>query len=393
MRRRNLVVLMVGAVVVSSLATWAAAAQIRSPAEVAARTAPPAASPILVPVVERVLSTRVVTRGTAHFGSPRALGVTPSSLKNGPRIVTGLPAHGERVTAGDVLATVSGRPVFLLEGRIPAYRDLGPGMSGRDVAQLERSLRRLGLAPGAVDGFFDAATGGAVARLYQRHGFQPVVATEATLAGTRPAEAGLVAGGFAQPGVQLPSDEVVFVGGGPLRVTELPASIGSKPDGVLVTVTGSDVVIDGQLRIEQARRVHAGAKVLVDEPTLGIDTRGRVTSVAGRPGTGGADGFHVSFRVTVKDPPPALVGASVRLTIPIRSTRTAQLTVPVTAVSLGPDGGARVERSEHGRSEFVAIRTALSADGFVSITPKKQGALVAGDHVVVGFQARPRAGG
>jgi len=136
MRRRNLVVLMVSAVAVSSLATWAAAVQIHSPAEVAARTAPPAPSPILVPVVERVLSTKVVTRGTAHFGSPRKLAVTPSSLKNGPRIVTSLPAHGARLTAGDVLASVSGRPVFLLEGRMPAFRDLGPGMSGRDVVQL-----------------------------------------------------------------------------------------------------------------------------------------------------------------------------------------------------------------------------------------------------------------
>jgi len=321
MRRRNLVVLMVSAVVVSSLATWAAAVQIHSPAEVAARTAPPTASPILVPVVERVLSTKVVTRGTAHFGSPRALGVTPSPLKDGPRIVTSLPARGARLTPGDVLATVSGRPVFLLAGRMPAYRDLGPGMSGPDVAQLERSLRRLGLGPGAVDGSYDAATGDAVARLYRRHGFQPVVATEETLAGTRPAEAGLVSGAFAQPGVQLPSDEVVFVGSGPLRVTELPTPVGGKPEGALATVTGSDVVVDGQLRVEQAGRVRPGAKVLLDEPTLGIDAAGRVTSVAGRPGTNGADGFHVSFRVGVKHPPAALVGASVRLTIPIRSTR------------------------------------------------------------------------
>ena len=352
MRRRNLVVLMVGAVAVSSLATWAAAAQIRSPAEVAARTASPRPSEIRVPVVERVLSTRVVTRGTAHFGSPRALGVTPSSLKDGPRIVTSLPAHGARLTAGDVLATVSGRPVFLLEGRMPAFRDLGPGMWGRDVAQLERSLRRLGLAPGAVDGSFDAATGDAVARLYRRHGFQPVVATEQILARARPAEAGLVAGGLARPGVQLPSDEVVFVGSGPQLVTELPAEVGSKPRRALATVTDSDVVIDGQLRVEQAGRVHTGAKVLVDEPTLGINATGRVTSVAGRPGTDGADGFHVSFQVAVKNPPAALVGASVRLTIPIRSTRTAQLTVPVTAVSLGPDGGSRVEKVG-GRRERV----------------------------------------
>ena len=392
MRRRNLVVLMVGAVAVSSLATWAAAAQIRSPAEVAARTASPRPSEIRVPVVERVLSTRVVTRGTAHFGSPRALGVTPSSLKDGPRIVTSLPAHGARLTAGDVLATVSGRPVFLLEGRMPAFRDLGPGMWGRDVAQLERSLRRLGLAPGAVDGSFDAATGDAVARLYRRHGFQPVVATEQILARARPAEAGLVAGGFAQPGVQLPSDEVVFVGSGPQLVTQLPAEVGSKPRRALATVTDSDVVIDGQLRVEQAGRVHTGAKVLVDEPTLGINTTGRVTSVAGRPGTDGADGFHVSFQVGVKNPPAALVGASVRLTIPIRSTRTAQLTVPVTAVSLGPDGGSRVEKAVDGVNEFVAVRTGLSADGFVSITAKP-GALSAGDHVVVGFQPRPRSGG
>ena len=259
------------------------------------------------------------------------------------------------------------------------------------MAQLERSLRRLGLAPGAVDGSFDAATGDAVARLYRRHGFQPVVATEQTLAGARPAEAGLVAGGFARPGVQLPSDEVVFVGSGPLRVTELPAAVGSKPEGALATVTG---LRRGHRRPAAGRAGRPGAHRR-EGPGRRTHARhrrrrGRVTSVAGRPGTDGADGFHVSFRVAVKDPPAALVGASVRLTIPIRSTRTAQLTVPVTAVSLGPDGGSRVEKVGGRRERFVAVRTGLSADGFVSITAKP-GALAAGDRVVVGFQPRPRA--
>ena len=101
MRRRHLVLFIAGAVLVSSLATWVAAAQIKSPAEVAARTAPPAPSLILVPVVKRVLSTRVVTRGTAHFGSPRDLVTTRSALKSGPRIVTCLPRAGGLVTAGD----------------------------------------------------------------------------------------------------------------------------------------------------------------------------------------------------------------------------------------------------------------------------------------------------
>lgn len=392
MERKNLLVAMVTAVLVSSLATWFAAVQIRSPAEVAARTAAPEPSLILVPVVKRVLSTKVVTRGTAHFGSPRALELTPSALKDSPRIVTDLPSRGERLKAGDVVASVTGRPVFLLGGDMPSYRDLGPGMSGPDVAQLERALSRLGLSPGTVDDHFDSATAEAVAAMYRRAGFQPVVTTESTLARTRPVEAGLVPGGLAQSGIQLPADEVVFVPQVPVRVTELPVPVGSRPEGTLVTVTDSDVVVDGLLPVDQAGRVRVGSDVVVDEPTLGIATKGRVASVAARAGTNGADGFHVAFEVAVPKPPAALAGASVRLTIPIKSTHTAQLAVPITAVSLGPDGGARVEKATVGGTEFVPVRTGLSADGYVAVTPRR-GTLSAGNQVVVGFKADSRGQG
>lgn len=392
MRRRNLLLIMAAAVLLSSLATWVAAAQIRSPAEVAARTAPPDPTLILVTVEEQVLSTRVVTRGTANFGSPRRILLAPSPLKTGAQIVTSLPGVGARVAAGDVLAEVSGRPVFVLEGSVPSYRDLGPGMSGPDVAQLEKALRRLGLDPGAADGTFDSATAEAVGRLYGRRGHDPLLAGEATLAEARPAEADLVSGSYAQPGVQLPADEVVFVPKAPVRVSELTEPVGETVQGPLMTVTGSDVVVKGLLPVEQAGRVRAGARVVVDEPTLGIDTVGRVAWVAGRAGTNGADGFHVAFEVAVDRPPAALAGASVRLTIPIRSTRTAQLTVPVSAVSLGPDGGSRVQKSVGGRTEFVEVRTGLSADGYVAVVPE-QGTLAAGDRVVVGFRAASRGRG
>jgi len=239
MKRRTLVILVVAAVVVSSLTTWVANEQIRSPAEVAAGTAPPAPSPILVPVVEQVLTTRVVTRGTAHYGSPRTLSVAPSGLKTGPQVITSLPGAGSSIGESEVLLTISGRPVFLLRGAQPSYRDLGPGMSGEDVRQLEQALKRSGLDPGPVDGSYDAGTAGAVEALYRRHRFQPVVATEAQLAAARPLEADLVAGTRAESGVQLPADEVIFVPTAPLRVTELPAAVGAPPSGPLVTVTGS----------------------------------------------------------------------------------------------------------------------------------------------------------
>ena len=389
MKRRDLLVLLAGAAVLSSVATWVGSAEIRSPAEAAARTAAPVPSPILVPVVEQVLTAKVVTRGTANYGSPREIRVVPSPLKSGPRVITTLPDPGTVVAPGDVLLTISGRPVFLFEGARPAHRDLGPGVSGEDVLQLETALKSSGFDPGAVDGTYDQATGHAVGALYAHHGLQPVVATEDQLARARPLEADLVAGARAQRGVQLPADEMVFVPLTPVRVSELLAGVGSPPDGALLKVTGSQVVIDGSVPLEQAALVKAGSQVIIDEPALGINAIGRVARIADRPGTDGADAFHVAFQVAVDDPPPTLVGASVRLTVPIESTPGAGLTVPVSAVSTGADGAPRVQKWIDSGVDFVPVKTGLSADGYVSVTAPS-GDLAAGDSVVVGFEGDPR---
>jgi len=393
MRRRTLVIWVVAAVIVSTITTWVAAESIRSPAEIAAQAAPPDPAPILVPVVKQVLATKVVTRGTGRFGSPRELSVTASELKTGPRVVTSLPRVGSEIEEGDVVLTISGRPVFVLEGAQPSYRDLGPGMVGQDVRQLEEALERIGFDPGPVDTSFDAGTEAALRALYDRHGFQPVVATEAELAAARPLEAELVEGSRAGAGIQLPADEVVFVPSTPLRISALPAAVGEEPSGPLVTVTSSDVVVDGFVPVEEASLIRKGAEVLIDEPDLGITATGTVSVVADRPGTHGADGFHVFFRVAVEgEPPPGVIGSSLRLTIPITSTGAEELTVPLSAVSLGPDGGSRVQRAVGDGYEVVPVRTGLSADGYVTVTPL-DGVLAEGDLVVVGFEPGAPAGG
>lgn len=378
--RRRLALVVVCAVVLSSAATVLATVLIRSPAEIAARSAPPVPTPILAPVEQRVLSTTVVSRGTARFGSPQQVALAPSALKTGHRVVTSVPAAGSEVAEGAVLLTVSGRPVFALGGEQPSYRDLGPGVSGPDVEQLEQALRRIGLRPGAVDGRYDGATGSAVAALYRRAGSVAMSATAAQLDAVRPLEAELVPGSRAGAGVQLPADEVVFLPTVPVRLSEVTVGVGGVPDGPLLTVTDSTVTIDGSLTIDEARLVAAGMPVTIDEPALGITTTGRVARVADRPGTDGADAFHVFFSTAVDDPPPTLVGASVRLTVPVSSTGSAVLAVPVGAVSLAPDGSSRVERSVDGRQEFVTVEPGVSADGYVQVG----GPLTAGDQVVVG---------
>jgi peptidoglycan hydrolase-like protein with peptidoglycan-binding domain len=175
--------------VATAIGAWIIARkQIESPADMAARTAPPSPSPILVPVEKRVLSSDIVTRGTVRFGLPQPISIPPSLLKASAGLIATLPLRNAQFEEGSVLLTASGRPVFVLQGQIPAYRDLGPGMSGEDVRQLEQGLKRLGFNPGAVDGIYDHQTAAAVEKWYRSSGWEPFGPTREQLANVRAIE-------------------------------------------------------------------------------------------------------------------------------------------------------------------------------------------------------------
>lgn len=184
-RRIKLLSAVLGAVAVAALVAWSLGSRIESPADAAARTAPPKPSPILVPVERRVLGANIVTRGTARFGLPQPVSIAPSMLKPAPGLVAVLPARNTQVPEGDSLLSASGRPVFVLQGEVPAYRDLAPGIQGEDVRQLEQALRRLKFDPGPVDGRYDDRTAAAVARWYRAKGWEPFGPTQEQQAAIR----------------------------------------------------------------------------------------------------------------------------------------------------------------------------------------------------------------
>jgi len=181
-KRITTIIIYLAVVVLAAAGSWIAGLSIQSPADAAARTAPPTPSAILVPVENRILSSTIVARGTARFGLPQPIAIAPSVLKPVPGVVTTLPLLNTQMADGAVLLTASGRPVFLLQGTTPAYRDLGPGMKGADVRQIEEALARLGLNPGPVDGVYDAQTSAAVAEWYTAASFEPFGSTPDELA-------------------------------------------------------------------------------------------------------------------------------------------------------------------------------------------------------------------
>ena len=176
------------AVIVSSLVSWGAASRIRSPAEVAARTAPPKPSTISVPVEKKVLASDVVIRGTVRYGAPQSVLLPASSIRRGSPILTSAPEKGKDLSEGSVAFTVAGRPAIVLQGAVPAHRDITPGTVGDDVRQLQQALVRLGFNPGRTDGVYDNRTEVAVAHWYTKSGWTPIGPSEEQLSAMRSAE-------------------------------------------------------------------------------------------------------------------------------------------------------------------------------------------------------------
>jgi len=426
-RKRILAVSLIFVIMVA-IVSWIAGANILSPAEAAARTAPPTPSPILVPVEKRVLTSDVVTRGTARFGSPQSISLAPSTLKTGPGIITMVPERGAALDEGDVLMLASGRPVFVIQGEIPVYRDIIPGNAGDDVLQLEAALKRLGFNPGQVDGTYDESTSEAVADWYSSAGFDAFLCpTEDQLAALRSlenelalatnerlaAEEALAAAPLdaqkaaesevkrlttlvevisaevdnarLQVGVQMPVDEIVFIPILPVRVEQVNVDIGQAASGPVLTVTNNELLIDSSLPLAEAPLVKPGMPVSIDEPELGIKATGVVSWVADSPGTDGVDGFHIYFETLVDETAVELEGFSLRLTIPVESTGEAVTVVPISSLSLAADGTTRVQVDNNGTLEFVVVEPGLSADGFVEVTPV-DGELTPGQFVVIGYE-------
>ena len=108
---------------------------------------PPAASLLTAPVVLTHARTTVVLRGTLTDGGAISVGV-PGDLSGDLPVVTAVAtAPGAHVADGSLIAAVAGRPVFVMQGRIPAYSMMGYGSTGVEVTELQAGLEAAGSRP------------------------------------------------------------------------------------------------------------------------------------------------------------------------------------------------------------------------------------------------------
>lgn len=250
-------------------------------------------------------------------------------------LVTWLPAGGAIVRRGRPLFELDRRPVVLLYGSRPAYRDFALGMSdGADVRDLKRNLRALGYGALTLDGRFDLATLAAVEQ------WQRALAVA--------------------PTGRLPLGSVVFAPGA-VRVGAAATSVGAavQQEAAVEAASATTPGVLVSLDVGAGAQVHAGDHVIVTMPD-GSPVPGRV-SVVGR--------VAVTANSSQGGPPPTpTVSASIALAqgsassaldqAPVQvaittDERSNALAVPVDALLAQPGGG-------------YAVRTHT---GLISVTP------------------------
>ncbi|GLW11527.1 peptidoglycan-binding protein [Microtetraspora sp. NBRC 13810] len=274
-------------------------------------------------------------------------GPATTSVSRQPGTVTWLPDSGAQITRGEPLYKIDNRPVVLMYGATPAYRDLRTGIEGPDVKRLERNLSELGYTDFTVDDAYTSATAAAVMRWQEDRGLE---------------ETGVVELG-----------RVVFAGGR-VRVDSLEAETGqpTAPGQKVLTHTGTTKVVTVRLQAEDRQMAKKGARVSVTLPD-GDSVAGKVTEVATviEPGEGPNADPETSLEAVVSLSRQKAVNGLDQAAVDVTFTASRRedvLTVPVSALVALREGGFGVEVVEGAKSRYLQVKTGLFAGGRVEIS-------------------------
>jgi hypothetical protein len=322
----------------------------------------------LVAVQEGPLSSQVSENGTLAY-SAAADGNPYSVINRADGTYTWVPATGTQVDCGDTLYKVGEKPVLLLCGSTPAYRDLAMSDHGKDVRALNKTLVDEGYADKSEldpdSSYFGWGTAVALEKLQDKRG--------ADVTG------------------RLDLGQAVFLPG-PLRIGKVTAGNGSSasPGRTIMEASSNRHEVIVKLDASQQSEVKQGADAQITLPdnrtTPGVVSRvGTVVTTSGSSKDGSDSGSStIPVYVALKHPKDAgtLEQAPVQVQITTGGVEHA-LIVPVTALIGQAGGGYAVEAAagSGGQTRIVPVTLGLfdDANGRVQVS----GALSANDRVVV----------
>ena len=262
------------------------------------------------------------------------------------------------------------RPLYLMYGTSPAYRNMTMGLEGPDIRQLEENLASLGFGDDAfaVDGVFDEHTAVAVQGWQQETGqhIDGMVSTADVLFVAGPS----VVGSW-EPGVEIGQELAAGRTLASLTAVETPERAG-------MTTTQR---VAANLPLSDRDLVSVGIEVNVELPD-DTDVTGSVSAINPAPVLDTQTGEnYVEVTILLSEPAsPTWIGATV--TVEITQTLIPDaLVLPATALLALVEGGSAVEVLDaNGSVRLVGVETGLFVDGDVEVISPE---LEAGMRIVV----------
>jgi peptidoglycan hydrolase-like protein with peptidoglycan-binding domain len=339
-------ILVVGGILVGAYFETPEEASLRQPPEVV---------PITDPVRSEVLERALTFRGTLA-PAERASARFAVGLEGGIITKIGV-APGDELRSGQVALEVQGRPVIVLSGDFPTWRDFSRGMDrGPDVAQIQRALQELRFYRDKIDGNFGPLSLRAVTRLYRSVGYRSLSKS------------------------LVSHQELVFIPRGLRTVDKIDAVVGERLGPDAITLTSDARRIEADLTIDQRQVIQAGATIRVI--TTGGETWStvidRVVSIGAADGTPGP---NTAF-VTGESPPESMSGEQVFEVI-LASTDRPVLSVSPAAVHMDGDGSPYVVVLEGTSERRIPVIVGLVTDLRVEITTAVSDGLRPGDDLVL----------
>lgn len=341
----------------------------------AARSLAPAAEapePPTPPTARAEITSGPMTAETTTRGKLRPV-VQRDVVATSGGVITELPAADALLVPGTVAHRIDTKPVVVMAGSMPAWRDFAVGMTpGPDVRQLEENLRTFGYLDAEPSEDFTWHTKWAV-RSWQR-------------------DLGL-------PAQDSLSKDLIMFAAEPLRVGAFEHQVGERVDAgaKVYRASGAAMEVAATIRPADAELAPVGTAVTVEFPG-GTSAEGTVTSVGAaeeqKPEAGAEAGgtgeVLIPIVVTFADQSAAaglsLVSVSLRFSTVVRDD---VLTVPVDALipieddefavelpaatgTAGAHGGSRASHTTDGsgssKRQLIPVEVGAFASGLVEIS-------------------------
>ncbi|MCX5233350.1 peptidoglycan-binding protein [Streptomyces sp. NBC_00233] len=363
-----------------------------------------------VKVTRGALAEETAVKGELGHGPEVPLSVNASGT------VTWLPDRGTTVKQGQAVLRVDDRPVVLLYGALPMYRDLGVTVSdgsGQEGAGGDGGVQRgsgaersAPASSGAVGEARDAEGSGGTAAGSESSG---VVSVPVRGADVRQFETNLAALGYTgftvddtfsaltaqavkrwQKALGMPPTGTVKAGdvayaAGPVRIARTDVRVGAEMSAEAVSYSSMSRMVTVEATAADMAWAHPGNAVTVELPS-GTTVVGKVSSVGtdaspaeGASGSdgreGGAEGATVPVVITFADQKGLGRLESGPVTVRyVGRERKDVLTVPVVALVALAEGGYGLEPADakstggDGAGGYVAVTTGLVADGKAEVS-------------------------